>query len=185
MDSRINPNDFIIGVYVEDLSTKKQSLIITTTDKISRPKIYGDNIVYSLCVTSDRWPDIYMYDLSTSRFKTITTSGAADQPNISGNKIVWRDNRNDKNPDVYMYDLSTSKEQRITTSGKAGSPAIYDNKIVWQDQRNDNWDIYMYDLSTELETQITTESSDAINPVIYGNTIAWQDNRNGMGYLRF
>jgi beta propeller repeat protein len=124
-------------------------------------------------------PDIYMYDLSTSRLKTVSTSGTADEPDIYGNIVVWRDMRNDGNSDIYMYDLSTSKEKRITTSRTAESPTIYGNKIVWQDNRKGNWDIYMYDLTTKKETQITTNSSDQILPAIYGSTIVWQDNRNG------
>jgi beta propeller repeat protein len=120
-----------------------------------------------------------MYDLSTSRLKTVSTSGAADQPDIYGNKIVWRDMRNDLKPDIYMYDLSTSKEKRISTSGTAESPVIYGNKIVWQDNRNGNWDIYMYDLSAKKEIRITTNKFDQQDPAIYGNTVVWRDNRNG------
>jgi beta propeller repeat protein len=172
------------GIYVKDLSTNKQDVIAQSTDAIGSPKIYGDNIVYYLCMTSGNFPDIIMYDLSTSKFKGISTSRSAGSPDIYGNRIVWEDWRNYWvynvwSQDIYMYDLSTSKEKRITTSGTAERPAIYNNKIVWQDNRSGNWDIYMYDISTGEETQITTNKFDQIAPAIYGNTIVWQDNRSG------
>ena len=60
---------------------------------------------------SGNW-DIYMYDLSTSRETQITGNNSTQlNPVISGDKIVWQDNRNG-NWDIYMYDLSTSKETR-------------------------------------------------------------------------
>ena len=41
-------DDYVYGVYVMDLSTKTQNVLFKFTDPISNPKIYGDNIVYSL-----------------------------------------------------------------------------------------------------------------------------------------
>ena len=72
--------------------------------------------------------DIYMCDLSLNgkeggcfgndKKTQITTDPKNQQyPSISGDKIVWRDLRNDYG-DIYMYDLSTEKETQITTDSK-------------------------------------------------------------------
>jgi len=100
-------DDYIYGIYVMDLSTKKQNIILKSTDEIGNPKIYGDDIVYSLAMTGDGFPDVYMYNLSTSEGKKISTSQTAKEPDIYGNKIVWMDWRNE-GPDIYMATLGSS-----------------------------------------------------------------------------
>ena len=111
----------VYGVYVMDLPTKKLNELITFTDSMSNPKIYGDNIVYSLAVTGGLYPDVLMYNLSTSEFKEISTSQTAKEPDIYGNKIVWVDWRNE-GPDIYMAtlgsDLPVASFSASPTSGK-------------------------------------------------------------------
>ncbi len=98
---------------------------------------------------------------------------------ISGDKIIWRDNRNG-NYDIYMYDLATETERQITNDFEdQRDPAISGDKIVWTDRRNGNYDIYMYDLATETERQITTDSISQYDPAISGDKIVWRDRRNG------
>jgi beta propeller repeat protein len=106
----------------------------------------------------------------------ITTNEAWQiSPDISGNRIVWMDNRSD-NWDIYMYDLTTNTEKRITTdTANQDSPSISGNRIVWADDRNGNKDIYMYDLSTNTENQITTNTNEQSSPVISGNRIVYVD----------
>ena len=133
--------------------------------------------------------------------RIISNEASQESPDISGNRIVWTDNRDgggwdsnqqpDGNWDIYMYDLSTSTETRVTTDeSNQVEPAIYEDRIVWADNRNGggrdeygkpdgNWDIYMYDLSTSTETQITSSNSTQWKPSIYGNRIVWEDKRNG------
>ncbi len=151
--------------------------VTTNKSQKSHPVIYKDRIVWS----DDRKgnPDIYMYDLSTSRETQITTSESYDfSADIYDDRIVWTDLRNG-NGEIYMYNLSTKKETRITTNGFASNPKIYGDRIVWVDYRNgdvknlSNSDIYMYDLSTHNETQITSNISDDLDPDIYGDRIVW------------
>ena len=81
--------------------------------------------------------------------ETAITSDNNEQytPNISGDKIVWMDDRN-INADIYMYDLSktTNPETKITTDiFNQQNPAISGNNIVWEDWRSQvNPDIYLY-----------------------------------------
>ncbi|HWQ47583.1 MAG TPA: PKD domain-containing protein [Methanosarcina sp.] len=107
----------------------------------------------------------------------ITNSGAAENPAIYGDKIVYQDNRNGNYGDIYVYDITTKKETRITTSGNAFNPDIYDKKIVW-----DGGGIFLYDLSTNKVTKIVEDGEgngggslwrSNEKPVIYGNNIVW------------
>jgi len=71
----------------------------------------------------------------------------SSSPAISGDKIVWQDNRNG-NQDVYLYDLTDNTETRITTdAANQIYPAISGNRIVWEEYRNINADIYMATLA--------------------------------------
>jgi beta propeller repeat protein len=96
-----------------------------------------------------------MYDLSTSKKTQITTNKSSQySPAIYGNKIVWKDYRNE-NIDIYMYNLSTQKETQITTSGGVTEPDIYGDRIVYRKYSRQRLpfddvffsDIYMYDLT--------------------------------------
>ncbi|WP_095644518.1 PKD domain-containing protein, partial [Methanosarcina spelaei] len=115
-------DDHVYGVYVMDLSTKTQNILFNFTDPISNPKIYGDNIIYSLSQAGGMSPDIYMYNLFTSEGKKISTSQTAEAPDIYGNKIVWVDWRNE-GPDIYMATLGSNLPvaafSASPTSGKA------------------------------------------------------------------
>jgi len=114
-------DDYVYGVYVMDLSTKTQNVLFKFTDPISNPKIYGDNIVYSLSQAGGMSPDVCVYNLSTSEGKKISTSETAEAPDIYGNKIVWVDWRNGGS-DIYMgtlgSDLPVAAFSASPTSGK-------------------------------------------------------------------
>jgi beta propeller repeat protein len=114
----------------------------------------------------------------------ITNPSAQLFPSVSGNKIVWQDDRNG-NWDIYLYDLDTNEERQITHD-KANHflPDISGNKIVWQDHRNNPAfaDIYLYDLTTNTERRITSQPHFMANgwiinktagPAISGNKIVW------------
>ena len=112
----------------------------------------------------------------------ITTSVSASHPDIYGDKIVWKDGRNEETGDIYMYDIPTKKETQITTEGYASNPAIYGNSVVWEDWGGEECNIYMYNLTTKKTTQISTSGS-ANYPVIYDDRILWQDFFNSIVYM--
>jgi len=104
-------------------------------------------------------------------------------PDISGDRIVWMDQRNGLASDIYMYDLVSNTEVQITTDpNEQINPKISGDWIVWADLRNGNYDIYMYDLATSTETCVATASVGLTNytyPDISGSRIVWADYRNG------
>jgi beta propeller repeat protein len=74
-----------------------------------------------------------------------------NHPDISGEKIVWSENRNG-NTDIFAFDTAAGVEYQITTDTNSQyRPFISGNLIVWKDYRNnpgtDDSDIYAYDLS--------------------------------------
>ncbi|MFC1812685.1 S8 family serine peptidase [Thermodesulfobacteriota bacterium] len=86
----------------------------------------------------------------------------ADYPDISGDWIVYEDDRNG-NWDIFAYQISTGDEKQITTdSNSQRFPRIQGGLIVWKDWRNDdgswsNSDIFGYDLSTEQEFVVSDQ----------------------------
>ncbi len=88
--------------------------------------------------------NIYSYNIDTNGpMMPITASDSVNYPNISGNRIVWSEER-DGNRDIYMYDISLGNEIQISNSGSAYQSSIFRNRIVWADLRSGNSDIYLY-----------------------------------------
>lgn len=147
------------------------------------PAISGDRVAWvkTIVTGSGINHDIWMYNISTDTFVPIATD-PADQfdPAISGNYIVYTDNRNG-NDEIYMYDLFEERERRITTNIAGQThPAISGDRIVWMDYRNGlNPDIYMYNISTRRQNPITLNASVQEYPAISGKNIVWADSRTG------
>jgi beta propeller repeat protein len=180
-------------IYMYDLASKRETRITSTgvLHNAFNPDVYGNRIVWADWVREkssdpyydpDAYYNIYVYDISTKKTTLIPTGGAAQNPSIYGERIVWSEGFFG-NPGIYLYDFSTRKKTPITNSYSADCAGIYTNKIVYEDyNENGQFDIYMYDLSTKRTTQITNNLSDQIKPAIYGNTIVWKDDRN-YGYM--
>ncbi|MGB9929498.1 MAG: PKD domain-containing protein, partial [Methanosarcina sp.] len=182
-------------VYLQDLTTKKQTRI-TTSGKAIRPRIQGNRIVWmdgrnGGNLEGDIWPvgnwDIYMYDIATSKEYQITTNNSLQaEPDIYKDRIVWRDHRNmGENPyehiQVYMYNISTSTESPVNYGENLvhfvnGAPRIHGNKIVWMAESiGTNYNIYVYDLPTSTLTMINYTSGYDFDPAIYGDRVVWAD----------
>ena len=117
-------------------------------------------------------------------FVVCNASGNQGSPRISGDIVVWADNRNG-NTDIYGYNLSDSSEFAIcTNSSDQTNPDVNheSDAVVWQDNRNGNDDIYGYNLLTEAEFVICNESHDQGSPSISGNIVVWIDDRAGEEY---
>lgn len=108
----------------------------------------------------------------------IADSAVQKWPDISGNLVVWWDERNDGG-DIYSYDLETDSMKRITTNTAVQfNPAVSGDRIVWTDTRNGTMDIYMYDPDNG-ERPVCTADYDQDLAAIDGDIIVWRDGRNG------
>jgi beta propeller repeat protein len=68
---------------------------------------------------------------SNIKITKITTSGSAQGPAISGNRIVYYDSR-DGNNQIRMYNLSTSEDTLIEENEySVYAPDIYEDTIIW------------------------------------------------------
>ncbi len=111
----------------------------------------------------------------------IATGGAmAAHPAVSGDTVVWFDDRNG-NWDIYGKDLTTGLEFPVSTaSGDQWSElAIDGDYVVWEDRRDAGGsDIYAHNLATGAETVVADLDTDASAPAVSGSIVVWQDSRN-------
>ena len=134
-------------VYGYDLSQSTEfpvSLIGDSEASQLEPAISGDIVVWGHSLVSGQGnQSIYAYDLTTETQSLACTSASSlGTPAVSGNFVVWQDNRNG-NWDIYGYDLLTQTEFPVATSvGDQMRPTIDGNVVVWEDYRNGNGDIY-------------------------------------------
>ncbi|MBI4354675.1 MAG: S8 family serine peptidase [Candidatus Omnitrophica bacterium] len=104
--------------------------------------------------------DIHLYDLNQpERGEQPITEHPSKQthPVLSGNLIVWADERNEtlvdsgktaQNVDLYFYNLSRPElgvRQLTSDTANQTNPAISGNRVVCVDTRNGNEDIYLYE----------------------------------------
>ncbi len=150
------------------------------------PAIDGDYVVY------ESWrggsgSDIYLYDIVSGTETKITsgTPGMSSHPDISGDRIVWQDNRNG-GWEIYTYLISRpdiGDYLLLDLPGEQVSPAIYENILVYSDHQDAEFatsNIFMYDIATAELTQITDdEDLSQHKPDIYGFNIVYEDTRNG------
>jgi len=137
--------------------------------------ICGDIVVY------EAGGDIYGADISNSRYTTVFTicSDSARQfdPAISGNIVVWTDERNDAG-DIYGADISDMNNIReieiIKEPGSQQQPAIDERAIVYVDTYDNQIKICCLTrkygvLDIKLENPLF-----GLGPAIDGQTIVWQ-----------
>lgn len=169
------------NVYMRNIATGIESRVTTSSGDVRQAEIWGSNVVWE-AYTGPTDPDIYIRNLATGRASRLTTASAQYAPAISGNRVVWEDNRNG-NSDIYMHDLATGHELRLTTNtADQETPAIWGNKVVWEDNRNGpigNDDIYMRNLTTGVESQVTTDPAQQFYAAVSGDRVVWEDRRNG------
>lgn len=103
----------------------------------------------------------------------------AGRPDVSGDLIVWKDNRNG-NWDIYMYDIGGGGESPVSTEPHYQNlPVTNGFVIVWQDDRNGTWDLYMKDIILGFEQPLVTGAGNQGIPDIDGNRVTYVDDSSG------
>ena len=122
-----------------------------------------------------------------------TRLGSGEYPAISGELVVWYDNKG-----IYVYDLAKQTAQKVASLvladapscvGGSSHPDIHGNVIVWDDHLNSrcnsapDYNVYActYDRATGAcpVHQLTTNSADQLTPKVSSTgLIVWVDRRN-------
>ena len=193
-------------VYAYDLNTGEERRLTsaTTAEGYGLLSISGNLVVWtdirhtdpevtSHSVSEPEYNnEIYVYDLTTSQEKRITTYPGNDRhPDISGSNIVWLRQEDYIRADVFVYNMETDQEIQVSHSGYADfRPSIYGDRIVWADARvsqgntsgdtvingrQGQTDIYLYDLKAQQEIPLTsTGPGDVLyHPVIHGDSVVY------------
>ncbi|MDD1719790.1 MAG: hypothetical protein LUQ25_07005, partial [Methanoregulaceae archaeon] len=147
------------------------------------PDTSGNYIAYELIYQQDVDHDIRVKDTSTGNIVTVTFAADLEtNPAISGQMVVWQDNRNYATTgwDIYGYDLSTSTETAICTqAGDDINPDISGGRVVWEHVTSgSNHDIYNWTRTGGVIQILCGLTSDQRNPKISGDKVVWEDNRN-------
>lgn len=143
----------IVGMY--ELTTAQQQILeqkcIEQTGYMwVFPSISGNYIALERDFNTDNAEeaqfDVYLYDLRTNTFSTLTTDGRSSMPQISGDWIVWKNSHRFEFPkQSSIFNLRTG-ERHIIDIGLNG-PRIADGRWVYWDLTFGSA-IYVYDLET-------------------------------------
>jgi beta propeller repeat protein len=131
------------------------------------------------CQSPISW-QIKAYQISNGETRTLTTDAANHlRPDISGNLVVWADDRNG-NWDIYSYDLDSSITTQLTFDpADQLYPRISGRRIVWEDGRGAVTQIWSEDLDEGLEEPVSPSSNPQFLSAIDGNRIVWTESRYG------
>ncbi len=203
--SEIDWSNLNWDIYLLILDTGEVRQITSEEHAQIEPRIYGDTIIWLDVRYADGYHnpdvfDVYAYDLKTGQERRLTSSTSAEghDLSISGNLVVWSDNRHAEwdrdthpenepnyNNEIYAYDLTANVEHRITNyAGNDHYPSIDGSRIVWLRQLTlQEAEIYLYDLlsSTGYETQVSKGRYAAYGPSISGDLVVWADARISQG----
>jgi TolB protein len=134
--------------------------------------------------------DIFARDLDANTESKISDKHTAARPAISGNRIVFADNRNKDRScngstcgiDIHGYRIDTGEVLDIVEhSGDQDFPAIDGAIVVWQDNRDGDWDIRGYYFDRDEHFVVVARDGDQIRPSVSGTIVAWEDHRSSDG----
>ncbi len=179
----------IITILLSSNTVKAQYIPFTkiTDDHFTQnnPVIDGNFIVYQ-DTRGGGLNDIYLYNRITKSKIALTSDPAVESinPDISGNRVVWADNR-DGNWEIYNYNVNTpgvDPQPLFVWEGDQTEPAIHGDVMVFTDEKpgNTSYNIYLYEFNTGVLTRLTDDTDgDQRNPDVYGDYVVWQDQRSG------
>lgn len=173
------PIQVVKGQYVEFVQ------ITDDTYYQNYPAIDGNYIVYE-DYRGEGSRNIYLYNRVNGTETALESDPniSANRPDISGNRVVWQDNRNG-DWDIFMYNINTphiEPQPLIVWEGQQTSPAIHGDIMVFTDKKPEpsTNNIYMYNFGTGVLTRLTDDTDgDQQFPDVYGDFVVWEDMRSG------
>jgi len=161
-------------------TTKPVYIDVNQMDK-ANPDVDGDWIVYQQLDDGREDWNIYSYNVATQQLIQVTRDPEIQQkPRISGDFVVWEDNRNGK-WDIFMYNLKKELTTAVTFDDVDDrEPSVSGSNIVWTRYEQDGTsDIYMINLQIPKTYIVSAGPGNQIKPDIYVDKVAWQDDRFG------
>lgn len=170
-------------IYYYDIVSGTEGFVTSRTEYKFKGAIDGNHIAW---IEQQGYKSyVYLFDLSTSTEKKISTSGYYPASvDLSGNTVVWGYYNCDSGPCVYgikRYDISEKKTSTIIdTHGTfdVENIRLQGNKVVYSAGPS-NQAVIVYNLDTKITTQLPAVTSEKRYPSVYGNKVVWQDKRNG------
>jgi beta propeller repeat protein len=119
-----------------------------------------------------------MWDVASSKETRITNyPGDQVEPDISGDRIVWKDYR-DGVRRIYVYDLNTGTESTVAPNAlQPRDVGISGDRIVYADRRNGDTDVYVFDVVAGVEIAAIVAEGRQWYPAISGDRVVWEDGR--------
>jgi beta propeller repeat protein len=167
--------------YLKAGSTGKPVYINQNEMDKANPDVDGDWIVYQQLDDGKEDWNIYAFNVKTEETIQVTRDPATQQhPRISGDLIVWEDNRNGK-WDIFMHNIKKDLTTAITYDDVDDhDPSVSGSNVVWTRLDQDGSShIYMVNLQIPATYIISPGPGNQIKPDIYIDKVAWQDNRFG------
>lgn len=175
-------------------STTTVNSVLTSsglTNRSQNPAISGDIVVYEKAQyynivgpDSKVKSEIYWKNLSDSNKGGRVSSyfgSFQESPAISGNTIVWSDNRTGKWV-IYSKNIATANGGRVSSyTGEyleQRNPAISGGFIVWEDHREIYPVIYYLDPLLDIDRRVSSYSGSNLwqqHPAISGSKVVWED----------
>jgi beta propeller repeat protein len=102
-------------------------------------------------------------------------------PSVSGNRVVWVDQRTSSSRVIVMLDLATGDTTSLTPESEASTlPTLDGDRVIYaRIPPAGNWPLLVYDLTTGVETPFATAGEYLLPRLaLSGHRAAWHDNRN-------
>ncbi|MEZ4868474.1 MAG: CAP domain-containing protein [Caldilineaceae bacterium] len=172
-DARVGPTD----IFLRTLDGSAPINLTESNEWEVQPAIDGDFVVWK-----DGYNGIGIHGINLvtkQRFTVTENKPDTSRPRLSGNIVVWADNRaGNDNWNIYGYNLT--KQQEFVISDAPGSqtdPQIDGNLVVWWDYQER---IYLYNLQTQqTQTILATHGARLPDVSDADHLVIWQDIRNG------
>ncbi len=175
-----------VSLFLADSSSAQlDSFLIYSSG--SCPDVDGNNVIW--IEREESGNSLYGYNLIQEQKFLIceNTVRPSDIPKISGNTVVWTDERNlddteggyyeDVNYDIYGFDLINGTEFPIATGAKRNEhPDISGNFVAWSNDTT----ISLFNLVTQEETVLNPGCGTKHYPVFGGNKLAWYQYGTGV-----